>query len=59
MCTSKIPLAELIRQGKQKLAAEGLDPRAEQARKLDLKGLPAGAGDAAPEDPATREVERT
>jgi electron transport complex protein RnfC len=37
VCTSKIPLAELMRQGKVKLAAEGLDPR--QAASGALKGI--------------------
>jgi Na+-translocating ferredoxin:NAD+ oxidoreductase RnfC subunit len=54
VCTSKIPLAELIRQGKQKLEAEGLDPRPELARDRALKGLPAAA-DAAAGDSATQE----
>jgi Na+-translocating ferredoxin:NAD+ oxidoreductase RnfC subunit len=53
VCTSKIPLAELIRQGKQQLEAEGLDPRPEQARNRVLKGLavPAGAAAGAPSIP--------
>ena len=29
VCTSKIPLAALMREGKEKLKEEGLDPRAE------------------------------
>jgi electron transport complex protein RnfC len=41
VCTSKIPLAELMRQGKEKLKAEGLDPRPEEAISRALKGLPA------------------
>jgi Na+-transporting NADH:ubiquinone oxidoreductase subunit NqrA len=45
VCTSKIPLAELMRQGKGKLQAEGLDPRPEQARNRALKGLPGATGD--------------
>jgi Na(+)-translocating NADH:ubiquinone oxidoreductase A subunit len=40
VCTSKIPLAELMRQGKAKLEAEGLDPRPEEAKIRELKGLP-------------------
>lgn len=42
VCTSKIPLAELMRQGKEKLEAEGLDPRPEQARTRELKGVEEG-----------------
>jgi Na(+)-translocating NADH:ubiquinone oxidoreductase A subunit len=43
VCTSKIPLAELMRQGKAKLQAEGLDPRAEQAGRRALKGVAVSA----------------
>jgi len=44
VCTSKIPLAELMLQGKVKLKAEGLDPRPEEARSMALKGVPATDG---------------
>ncbi len=44
VCTSKIPLAELMRKGKEKLKAEGLDPRPQEARGRALKGVPAIAG---------------
>jgi len=44
VCTSKIPLAELMRRGKEKLKAEGLDPRPSEARSRALKGLPAADG---------------
>jgi Na+-translocating ferredoxin:NAD+ oxidoreductase RnfC subunit len=43
VCTSKIPLAELMRQGKTALEAEGLDPRTEDARKLGVMALEAPA----------------
>ena len=39
VCTSKIPLAELMRQAKEKLRAEGLEPRLQQARSSTLKGV--------------------
>jgi electron transport complex protein RnfC len=43
VCTSKIPLARLLREGKDRLRAEGLDPTGEEAARLRLKGLdPAG-----------------
>jgi Na+-translocating ferredoxin:NAD+ oxidoreductase subunit C len=57
VCTSKIPLAELMRQGKQKLEAEGLDPRPEKARNRALRGLPIST-DAAAGGTATLEEER-
>jgi Na(+)-translocating NADH:ubiquinone oxidoreductase A subunit len=40
VCTSKIPLAQLMRKGKDSLAAEGLDPRGEAVHRLQLKGVP-------------------
>jgi Na(+)-translocating NADH:ubiquinone oxidoreductase A subunit len=43
VCTSKIPLAELMVQGKTALAAEGLDPRPQAARNRGLPGLEAPA----------------
>ncbi|UCF99053.1 MAG: 4Fe-4S dicluster domain-containing protein [Spirochaetaceae bacterium] len=48
VCTSKIPLAQLLREGKEKLKAEGLDPRLEEARSKGLKGIPGTAGGAEP-----------
>ena len=39
LCTSKIPLAQLMRKGKDILKAEGLDPRGRTAHRLQLKGL--------------------
>jgi Na+-translocating ferredoxin:NAD+ oxidoreductase RnfC subunit len=49
VCTSKIPLAALMREGKEKLVAEGLDPRPAEAERRALKGLSARAGaEAAP-----------
>jgi Na(+)-translocating NADH:ubiquinone oxidoreductase A subunit len=47
VCTSKIPLAELMRRGKERLAAEGLDPRPQQASSRALRGLPAAGAPAA------------
>jgi Na(+)-translocating NADH:ubiquinone oxidoreductase A subunit len=44
VCTSKIPLAQLMRKGKEKLEAEGLDPRPEEARSRALRGVPAVDG---------------
>jgi Na(+)-translocating NADH:ubiquinone oxidoreductase A subunit len=44
VCTSKIPLAELMREGKEKLVAEGLDPRPKDAERRALKGLSADGG---------------
>jgi Na(+)-translocating NADH:ubiquinone oxidoreductase A subunit len=40
VCTSKIPLAQLLREGKEKLIAEGLDPRPAEAQNRRLKGVP-------------------
>jgi electron transport complex protein RnfC len=59
VCTSKIPLAQLMRQGKRKLEAEGLDPRPEQVRNMALKGLPAAAGVPASGAPVTAVEKRT
>jgi Na(+)-translocating NADH:ubiquinone oxidoreductase A subunit len=43
VCTSKIPLARLLREGKEKLKSEGLDPRLKETRIRGLKGLPTTA----------------
>ena len=64
VCTSKIPLAELMRRGKERLVAEGLDPRPERARSGALKGLSAASAPAAGAQtdaaaPAVVEEERT
>jgi len=39
LCPSKIPLAQLIRKGKDSLKAEGLDPRGRTVHRLQLKGF--------------------
>lgn len=40
VCTSKIPLAQLMRKGKDSLKSEGLDPRGEAVHRLQLRGIP-------------------
>jgi electron transport complex protein RnfC len=57
VCTSKIPLAQLMRKGKDSLKAEGLDPRGETVHRLQLKGIPAYAGTPAAGVPVTEEEE--
>ena len=57
VCTSKIPLARLMREGKDGLKAEGLDPRGRAVDRLQLKGVPAYAGTPAAGLPATGEEE--
>jgi electron transport complex protein RnfC len=42
VCPSKIPLARLMREGKDRLAAEGLDPRPQEAAQRKLKGIVSG-----------------
>ena len=41
VCPSKIPLAQLIGEGKRALIEEGLDARRATAARLNLKGIPA------------------
>jgi electron transport complex protein RnfC len=42
VCPSKIPLSQLMRKGKDRLAAEGLDPRPQAAAQRKLKGIATG-----------------
>jgi Na+-translocating ferredoxin:NAD+ oxidoreductase subunit C len=44
VCTSKLPLSQLIKEGKNKLRQEGVDPAAEIAEKYKLKGVSASEG---------------
>ncbi len=39
VCTSKLPVAGMIKTGKEKMRKEGIDPAAETARRHELKGL--------------------
>ena len=57
VCTSKIPLAQLMRKGKDSLKAEGLDPRGRAVDRLQLRGVPAYAGTPAAGTPVTEEEE--
>jgi Na(+)-translocating NADH:ubiquinone oxidoreductase A subunit len=52
VCTSKIPLAQLMRKGKDSLKAEGLDPRGEAIHRLQLRGIPAAGGPVTEEEEA-------